>query len=114
MRVFAFENHAWPKKVSPNQFTDCTPRIELLKLSARYNPRVLPQQSVNLFSNVVDIESCIEQWEIGQGRRVLLRIDIPRSERQLAMKELRVMGISSASLFPGLDGICKSFSDIQF
>jgi hypothetical protein len=62
----------------------------------------------------VDIEGFVENWEAHNNKKVLRRIDIPFADREKAMKDLRITGISSASLFPGLDGICRSFTDISF
>ena len=114
VRIFVFDQAVWPSGPGTNQFTDCGARLEALELAARDNVRVSPQQSVNMFSNLVDIETYLKEWEDKHQKRVLWRIDIPVSEREQAMKELRVMGITSASLFPGLVGICESFTDISF
>ena len=48
-------------------------------------------------------------------KRVYLRvIDLPASERQQAMHDLSVMGITAGSMFPGLDGACEEMKERRF
>jgi hypothetical protein len=47
-------------------------------------------------------------------RRHLTIIDIPFTEKRIVLKELRLMGITHGSLFPGLDGVCRSFQEQHF
>jgi len=113
VRIYSLDCEEW-KSAEYVPFVDCEPRFNRFKLAARDNPRAIPQQSINVFSNIVDIEGFVEEWELKNNKQVIRRIDIPYSERETAMRDLKIMGISSASMFPGLDGICKSFSDIAF
>jgi hypothetical protein len=113
VRIYSLDCEEW-KSAEFLPIVDCEPRFNRFKLAARDNPRAIPQQSINMFSNIVDIEGFVENWESSNNKRVLKRIDIPFADRERAMNDLKIMGISSASLFPGLDGICKSFTDISF
>ncbi|MFZ3352451.1 MAG: hypothetical protein WA268_16465 [Xanthobacteraceae bacterium] len=74
----------------------------------------MPQQSIFMLSNVVDIEAYIEQVENSLHRRLLTKIDLLTAEAGTALGALRLMGITEASLFPGLDGICKELPDRFF
>jgi len=47
-------------------------------------------------------------------KRYLVTIDIPASERRLVMRELSFMGVTAATLFPGLDGICGTLKERFF
>jgi len=67
-----------------------------------------------MFSNVVDIASVVELEEQNLHRRFLRRIDIPASERSAAIRELATMGVTAGSLFPGLDGVCRSLAEKWF
>ena len=40
------------------------------------------------------------------------RVVLPASDRGLALEELRLMNITRASLFPGLDGFAQSFRQL--
>jgi len=111
VRIFEFDTKEWPES-RVHRIDHIGLCFARLILGARDNPRAMPQQSVNIFSNVVNIEGFIEHWQSCHGKKVISRIDIPYSDRQIAMQELRTMGITRASLFPGLDGICGSFADM--
>jgi hypothetical protein len=75
------------------------PYISLLQVLALDNERLLPQQSVSLFSNIDDIES----WILSTcgTSTYLTAIDMPWTERTRVMRELRCMGITAGSMFPG-------------
>ena len=40
--------------------------------------------------------------------------DLPVRERREIVRELRYMGITAGSLFPGLDGACEELTDRNF
>jgi len=113
VRVLLFDLDGWPHK-RVETITQIMPAFAPLSLSATHNPRALPQQSVPMFSNVVDIASVVELEEQNLNRRFLRRIDIPASERSVAIRELATMGVTAGSLFPGLDGVCRSLAEKWF
>jgi len=80
----------------------------------RDNDRAMPQQSIFILSTAVDIERYIEFVENSLHKRLMTKIDLPMSESKTALSTLRSMGITEASLFPGLDGICKELRDRFF
>jgi hypothetical protein len=80
----------------------------------RDNDRAAPQQSAFVLSNVVEIETFIDEAERLASRRFLTKIDLPLSEARDALDELRFMGLTEASLFPGLDGLCRELADRFF
>jgi hypothetical protein len=113
VRLLLFDLDGWPHK-RVQTITQITPAFAPLGLRATYNPRALPQQSVPMFSNVVDIAWLVELEEQDRNRRFLRRIDLPASERSVAMRELATMGVTAGSLFPGLDGVCRSLAEKWF
>jgi len=114
VRVFLFDLEGWPH-IQVENIGQMKPTFAALHLRAKDNPRALPQQSVPMFSNLVDIEEFIAtEEERLHGRRFLRRIDLPASERSVAMRELAAMGVTAASLFPGLDGMCAALAEKWF
>jgi hypothetical protein len=113
VRVFLFDPERWPYG-SVTTIADIRPSFARLDLRARNNPRVLPQQSVHMFSNLVDIEGFIGIVERQEKRQFLRCVDIPALERSVAMRELDAMGLTAASLFPGVDGLCRSLAEKWF
>lgn len=113
IRLYVFDTEQWPFGYV-SSIADTQPCFARLDLRARHNSRVLPQQSVHMFSNIVDIEGFIESSERHLDRGFLKRVDIPASDRSLAMQELDTMGVTAASLFPGVDGLCQSLAEKWF
>jgi hypothetical protein len=83
---------------------------ELLPIN---NNRAIPQQSITTFSTVYDIEKFILEKE-GLGKRYLEIIEIPCKEKNDVMEDLAQMGITESSLFPGIDGICRTLKNLHF
>jgi len=114
VRIFAFDQAGWPPSTTVRQVFDTVPNITFHRFSAHNNPRFVPQQSIASFSNVDDMEGFIARQETVTNRKHLTIIDIPIAERKRALEELRLMGITAGSLFPGLDGICRSLREKSF
>ena len=89
------------------------PIIKVSRYPAFDNYRTLPQQSVGLFSNIDDIEEMIRIRGI-PGKVSMKRFLLSGKERGKVMSDLRRMGITAASLFPGMDGICQSLKEKHF
>jgi hypothetical protein len=88
--------------------------VSLVDFLAIENERMIPQQGVSMQSNVDDIESYIRQLEETHNQSVLDAIDLPLQDREGVMQELRYMGITAASMFPGLDGMCQELKELNF
>ena len=116
VRIYQFDKDLWHKKHKVVQdIHDPAPAFSAHLLNARDNKRALPQQSVVTFSNVYNIEFFISNyWECMDPTKYLTIIDIPKSDRNYAMKDLETMGITASALFPGLDGTCNALREKQF
>jgi hypothetical protein len=112
VRIFTFDRQLWDKinRLRARTLRDPWPDFQFFHPPAHNNPRYYPQQSVAAFSNVDDIEDFVMAHEIHQKQTYITRIDIHASEREQVEDDLRFMGISAATLFPGLEGACKSLS----
>lgn len=105
--IFAFNEARWTSYAG--SFAPLrTPRwtLRTLALPGHGNARVIPQQSVTMYSNAHDIEALIKQNEDEAGA-FISAVAIPMSERATVMRDMDSMGITPGSLFPGLDGICS-------
>ena len=85
-----------------------------IRAAAWDHDRALPQQSVLMLSSVVEIEAFVAEAEGQKHKRYLTKIDLPKASANAGLAELRLMGITEASLFPGLDGICRELRDRFF
>ncbi|MEC7290883.1 MAG: FRG domain-containing protein [Pseudomonadota bacterium] len=115
VRILMLEKEPWmsPSEV-PVFFTRVPPHITIMYLGGFLNPRMLPQHSVNMLTNVDDIEVYIQQKDAVRGRKTLTAFDLPFSERRDTLAHLRTMGITAGSLFPGLDGSCEALKMERF
>ena len=126
VRIFVFNLDKWKReadllnKIDKKTFSllNCAwPGFSHLEALAIGNNRLLPQQSVTMFSNIDDIESYIDFLECKTNKtneRYLGIFDLPVKDRTKAMRDLDSMGITAASLFPGLDGTCKALKEKYF
>lgn len=109
VRILMLERDPWtPPRNQPAYVTRVIPHLSVMYLGGFLNPRMLPQQSVNILSNIDDIEKCISHREQEEKRKMLFAFDLPFNDRRQVLSELRTMGITAGSLFPGLDGSCEA------
>ena len=66
-----------------------------------------------MYSNVDDLEFIIQENEEFKGQ-FIRAVSISAAERDVAMRDLSLMGITWGSMFPGLDGICKQLASRHF
>jgi hypothetical protein len=115
VRIYKFNNQEWQKRYQQIQNLDPPfPHLSVMEFIAIDNPRLVPQQAVTTVTNIHDIEAYILEKEAEIGVRILEAIDIPASERELAMHDLRFMGITAGSMFPGIDGVCEDLRERNF
>ena len=115
VRVFALNRKKWGLD-TPFALSIDHPELSLsvYEMMPIENDRMIPQQSITMFSNVDDIEQFISYFENKNGENYLTIFEMPKSERDIAMNELRKMGITYGSLFPGLDGACRELKEKYF
>ncbi len=115
VRIYMFNNDSWQKYFSQIQNLDPPfPHLSVMEFIAIDNPRLIPQQAVTTVTNLHDIEAYVLERQIEKGRIFLEAIDIPASERDTAMLDLRFMGITAGSMFPGVDGVCEELREKNF
>lgn len=85
-----------------------SPYVNSLQISPRHNPRIQAQQGHFLVTNICDLEQWFLNFEETGGNSVLLAADVPARFAAEALEDLAFMGITAATLFPGLDGICRA------
>lgn len=114
VRLFLFNRRDWLLDHSTTiDMLDTRKYFSVHNLIPLHNSRALPQQSVVTSTNISDIESWLDSIE-PTHRKYLTKIDISKSERNKVMTELTKMGITSASLFPGVEGTCKALKEKYF
>jgi hypothetical protein len=114
-RIFRFNLAAWTKLIEPILML-ATPRnnFSFLEFPTQNNPRVIPQQALSAVTSVDDIENYVQTQEQLRGESFLDAFDIPVSEADTVMADLRLMGVTAGSLFPGIDGACEEMRAWRF
>jgi hypothetical protein len=84
-----------------------SPYISSLSILPRNNPRLYAQQGQFLATNMADVEHFLCSLESEYKKKILIAADIPISFANEALEDLKFMGLTAATLFPGLDGVCK-------
>jgi hypothetical protein len=108
VRVFGITESALASS-TPNivSLTAGTPIIQRLSVSPINNPRLYAQQGQFLVTNLTDVELFITENEQTNEMRTLYAVDVPISEAVTALEDLKYMGLTAATMFPGLDGACR-------
>ena len=112
--IYVFNEKKWAEMAGRKALLK-TPHmtVRTMELPGFGNARVLPQQSITMYSNVDDIEDIIQSNE-NEESSFIKRITISSSSSKIAMHELNLMGITWASMFPGFDGVCKQLTSRHF
>ena len=112
VRIFTFDRAKWDQvnRQRARTLRDPCPDFQFTHPPAHNNPRYNPQQSVAAFSTVEDIEGFVAAHEQEHKQTFITRIDVHAAEREQVEDDLRFMGITAATLFPGFEGACKSLA----
>jgi hypothetical protein len=115
VRIYKLDYEAWTKTIEPIPML-ATPRSNLsfLEFQTQNNPRVIPQHALSSVTSMDDVERYIATVEKTFNRPFLEAFDIPISEAATALDDLRLMGITAGSLFPGIDGACEEIRSLRF
>jgi FRG domain len=115
VRIVVFDQSQWSVDFRQTlHFNVPFLHFSVMQLLAIENERFIPQQASHTLSNIDDIETYVQTKTSESQKEYLWAIDLPISERKHVVRELRYMGITAASLFPGLDGTCEELKDRHF
>jgi hypothetical protein len=115
VRIYLFNYEKWKSKFPQISNLDPPfPHLSVVDFIALDNSRMIPQQALTTVTNVENIEAYLLEKENSTGECFIEAIDIPASDRELAMNELGYMGITAGSMFPGVDGVCEEFRERNF
>jgi hypothetical protein len=115
VRIYIFNNKKWKANFRQVENLDPPfPHLSIMEFIAIDNPRLVPQQAITTVTNLDDIEAYVLKQEQIADMKFLYAIDIPASCREEAMSDLRFMGITAGSMFPGVDGVCEEIREGNF
>ena len=114
VRIHVLDQALWRKDwVQLHMLLTTAPHLSIEEFISVENQRMIPQQSASTLTNLDDIETYIKSKESGE-KRYLWAIDLPVRDRKRVVNELKYMGITAGSLFPGLDGACEELRERNF
>jgi hypothetical protein len=114
VRILVFDQAQWKSDlIQTLNSWQCGPHLSIGEFLAIENERMIPQQAASTLTNMDDIEKYIKSKE-SNDKRYLSAIDLPLQERGKVLQELRYMGITPGSMFPGLDGACEELKERNF
>jgi hypothetical protein len=114
VRILVLDHVKWKTDFNQLLFLDpATLHFSVAEFIAIENERMIPQQAASTVTNIDDIESYIRSKESDE-KTYLWPIDLPVSQRKEVANDLRYMGITAGSLFPGLDGMCEELKERNF
>lgn len=115
IRVFYLNKEQWCKDHFQSEWVDTFGiTISFMECLASGNNRSTPQQAVSTLSNIDFIEPYLNKMHPANAGRYLKAYDIPIKYKAQALRELRLMGIHKASLFPDLVGLCEDLKEQDF
>ncbi|MEX8517464.1 MAG: FRG domain-containing protein [Leptothrix sp. (in: b-proteobacteria)] len=109
VRIFALSRQ-FVDQTSPASVVLTWPRpfVASLAISSRHNARLRAQQGRFLVTNIANLGAWLRTTERRLGERFLYAVDIPVSCATEALQDLAFMGLTAATMFPGLDGVCRA------
>lgn len=108
IRVYGLKRAFFDRAQSPKVILPFfKPYIAPLYVSPRHNPRLYSQQGLFLVTNAANVEHFLLRMAKSDGIAYLCAADVPISVATEALEDLRLMGLTAATMFPGLDGVCR-------
>lgn len=108
VRIYAFDKKKFVRQFKQFQtMTLVQPHFSILEALSIGNDRAVPQQGLLSLTNLHNIEDYIFELERGAEARFLYAFDLPRPQKIEVMRNLRLMGITQSTLFPGIESICR-------
>jgi hypothetical protein len=115
VRIFEFDRQSWQADFRQmGTVHPLPPHFTLLESLPLENERAIPQQAISTVTNVDDVETYIRECEKIRGKSYLRVFELSADEAMMALRDLRLMGITQGSLFPGLEGTCRELAFRKF
>jgi hypothetical protein len=110
VKIYIFDYLEWTRSFQqPLNLRDTAIKyVSVLRPYAKFNPRIIPQQGVFTVTNVDDMEDYILSRSSEIKKTFLYTALLSVKEKPNVLKELNLMGINEMTMFPSIEGICRS------
>jgi len=108
VRIYGISSH-FLNRYSRRSITIPSVRLYAGSLSVGplMNPRLYAQQGLFMVTNAANVEHELLGVGEKEGLEYLVAADVPIKFATEALQDLAYMGLTAATMFPGLDGVCK-------
>lgn len=116
VKIYIFDYLEWTKSFQQvlNLRDTNVQHVSILRPYARFNPRIVPQQGAFTVTNVDDMEVYIISRSAEAHKTFLYTALLSVKEKPNVLRELNLMGINEMTLFPSIDGICRTMKSQFF
>jgi hypothetical protein len=83
------------------------PYAAALEIGPLRNPRLYAQQGLFMVTNATNVEHVLLESGAIEGKEYLVAADVPIKFATEALQDLKYMGLTAGTMFPGLDGVCR-------
>lgn len=83
------------------------PYAAALRIGPLRNPRLYAQQGLFMVTNAKNVEHVLVEEGAAEGVELVVAADVPIKAATEALQDLSYMGLTAATMFPGLDGVCR-------
>jgi len=109
--IYRFDKEGWIRAFKQNyDYRDKNLHVSILEPSSFGNPKLMLQQGLFMYTNLDDIEGHIELNQRGAAEPYMKKYRINCYERQVALRELRLMNITRMQLFPSVESVCRKLA----
>lgn len=90
------------------------PYVVPLHVGPLHNPRLYAQQGLFMVTNAANVEHILLEAGKARGIEYLVAADVPIKFASEALEDLMYMGLTAATMFPGLDGVCRMMKNSMY
>lgn len=90
------------------------PYAAALQIGPLRNPRLYAQQGLFMVTNAVNVEHVLLEAGLKDEHEFLIAADVPIKFASEALQDLTYMGLTAATMFPGLDGVCRMLKHAMY
>jgi hypothetical protein len=90
------------------------PYAAILNVGPLRNPRIYAQQGLFMATNAANVEHVLVEEGKREGKDYVIAADVPIAVAADALDDLKYMGLTAATMFPGLDGVCRMMKQSMY
>lgn len=113
VRIYGLSDHFVRRKRNL-PLTFIRPYASVLEVGPLHNRRLYAQQGLFIVTNAINVEHVMLEAGKTEGADYLIAADIPITEASEALQDLKYMGLTAATMFPGLDGVCRMMKQSMY